>query len=93
MPNCKSDHRELAKSDSFTFCPVCGIPLEKATDPNADYVTTLACVNPHRAIVAVMHFSKADDSYQLKKCSDPLSQRGAAELAESWAKALGVEVR
>lgn len=75
------------------FCPSCGEKLEKPPTEETDYVTTLQCVNPQRALVAVMHFDKADDSYRVKKCSEPLSQKGAISLAESWAAALHLEVR
>lgn len=75
-----------------TFCPSCGEKLEKP-EPTEDYVTTMQCVNPQRAIVAVMHYDKTDDSYKMKKCSEPLSQKGAIALADSWAAALKLEVR
>lgn len=74
------------------FCPSCGEKLEKP-EPTEDYVTTMQCVNPQRAVVAVMHYDKADDSYRIKKCSEPLSQKGAIALAESWAAALKLEIR
>ena len=88
MPNCSKGHVNVA---AHIFCHACGEKLERLnTDP--DYVTTLACVNPQRAIVAVMHYTKADD-YTIKKCSEPLSQKAAVALAESWAAALHLEVR
>jgi hypothetical protein len=62
-------------------------------EPQEDYITTLACVNPQRALVAIMHYDKHDDSYRIGKCSEPLSQRGAIALAQSWSAALGLEVR
>lgn len=62
-------------------------------DDNNDYITLLATISPHKQIVAVMHYSKSQDSYQIHKCSEPLSTRGAAALAESWAAALKVEIR
>lgn len=77
---------------SDLFCRACGEKLVKIeTDP--DYITLMACVNPQRAIVAVMHYDKADDGYRIRKCSEPLSQKGAATLAESWAAALNLEIR
>lgn len=88
---CSKGHSVIPGS---VFCPYCGEKLEKPTDlAETDYVTTMQCVNPQRAIVAVMHFDKADDSYRVKKCSEPLSQKGAATLADSWAAALQLEVR
>lgn len=87
-------HLARAKAED-KFCAVCGLSLlslkSAALDP--DYVTTLACVNPQRAIVAVMHYEKSDDSWKMRKCSEPLSQKGAVTLAESWAAALKLEVR
>lgn len=69
------------------------MPLPPFTEVNPDYITLLACTNPHRAIVAVMHYSKIDDSYTIGKCSDALSQRAAAALSESWAAAMKLEIR
>ena len=87
--NCKNGH---ANSEFSSFCSSCGDKLIKP-EPTEDYVTTMQCVNPQRAVVAVMHYDKADDSYRIKKCSEPLSQKGAIALAESWAAALKLEVR
>lgn len=77
---------------SDIFCRSCGEKLEKP-EVNEDFITTLACVNPQKAIVSVMHYDKPSDSYKMGKCSDPLSQKGALQLAESWAAALKLEVR
>lgn len=62
-------------------------------EDNPDYITLLACINPHRAMVAVMTYDKPDDSYRGKKYSAVLSLRSAAALAESWAAALKLEIR
>lgn len=90
---CFQDHAKLVRErPEAQFCFSCGEKLERKLD-DPDYVTTLACVNPQRAIVAVMHYDKADDSYRVKKCSEPLSQKAAIALADSWAAALHLEVR
>lgn len=88
-------HRQLVLNGGASpFCGECGIKLDHVfPTEETDYVTTLQCVNPQRALVAVMHYDKADDSYKVKKCSEPLSQKGAIALAESWAAALKLEVR
>lgn len=62
-------------------------------DDNPDYVTLLSCTNPQRSIVAHMVWRKDEDSYHMRKCSDALSNRAAAALAQNWAAALKVEVR
>lgn len=62
-------------------------------EDNPNYITLLACTNPHRAVVAVMSYHLVEDSYTIKKCSDALSMRAAAALAESWAQALDLEIR
>lgn len=62
-------------------------------EDNPDYITLLACANPHRNVVTVMHYDKNDDSYVIKKCSDALSIRAAQALSESWASALKLEIR
>lgn len=77
---------------SDVFCRACGEKLTKL-EADPDYITLMACVNPQRAIVAVMRYEKADDSYRVRKCSEPLSQKGATALAESWAAALNLEIR
>lgn len=66
---------------------------EREPDDNPDYITRLACANPQRSIVAVMHYITSQDSYQINKCSDALSHRAALALAESWAAATGLEIR
>lgn len=71
---------------------ICGGSFIREED-NQDYVTTMACVNPQRAIVAVMHYDKTQDGYTQRKCSEPLSVRGADALAKSWAAALKLEIR
>lgn len=67
--------------------------MDIAPEDNPDYITLMACINPHRAMVAVMSYDKADDSYRGRKYSGVLSLRAAAALAESWAKALHMEIR
>lgn len=66
---------------------------EFAPEKDSDYVTVLACTNPQRALVCVMHYDRAQDSYVLGKMSDALAVRSAKALAESWAAALKLEVR
>lgn len=58
-----------------------------------DYITLLACTNPQRAIVAVMHYNRSMDSYMPGRMSDALSLRAAHALAESWAAATKMEIR
>jgi glutamate/tyrosine decarboxylase-like PLP-dependent enzyme len=60
---------------------------------DADYITMIPTVHHNRALVVIMHFNKATDSWEQKKCSDALSQRAAEALAASWAAATGLEVR
>jgi hypothetical protein len=71
---------------------ICG-GIFRSKELNLDYVTVLACTNPQRGIVAVMHLRKDQDSYVMGKVSEALSLRGANALAESWAAALKLEVR
>lgn len=67
-------------------------PQEKG-DEDRDYITLLACINPQRALVCVMHYSKPADSYIMGKCSEALSLRAAKALSESWAATLKMEIR
>ena len=62
-------------------------------DDNPDFITIMACVNPHRGVVCIMHYRKDQDSYVQGKMSDALSLRAATALAESWAAALHLEIR
>jgi hypothetical protein len=62
-------------------------------DDNPDYITLLACTNPHRAVVAIMRYDKPNDSYKIERCSDALSLRAAGALADSWAVILKLEIR
>lgn len=84
---------EFHETLTTPFCPVCGNKAPPKRSKDEDYVTVMACVNPQRALVAVMRYERSGDGYTMKRCSEPLSQRGAAALAQSWAAALGLEVR
>lgn len=94
---CTVNHTNYASQHpDLKFCGHCGDKLESfrvATGPETNYVTVLACINPQRALVAVMHYSKIKDSYEIYRCSEPLTQKSAGQLAESWAAALKLEVR
>lgn len=62
-------------------------------EEDRDYITLMACVNPQRAIVAIMHYRKDVDSYVPGRMSDALSLRAAHALAASWAAATHMEIR
>lgn len=63
--------------------------------PQESYVTVMDCVGPLRGkkIVAVMDYVKSSDDYKTRKTSNPLPEKAAKTLAETWAKALGLDVR
>lgn len=62
--------------------------------PEPDFVTLLPTNNPSRWLVAVMTFQAHADDYAIKKCSQSaLPKLAAQSLAESWAVAIGVEIR
>jgi hypothetical protein len=93
----RCERRSDAKEGDIDMLPqpkggICG-GVFKAKEINLDYVTVLACTNPQRGIVAVMHWRKDQDSYVLGKVSEALSLRGAQALADSWAAALKLEIR
>lgn len=59
-----------------------------------DYITVLPTNNPRLYLVAVMTFHAHEDDYAIKKCSQSaLPKQAAQSLAESWAAAIGVEIR
>lgn len=59
----------------------------------ANYVTVLPTVLAGKYLVVVMQWSPAQDGYVQGRCSQRLSEVAAHALAESWSKALGVEIR
>lgn len=95
MADCTLDHWKLAENPDNRFCGRCGFDFSTLlrVEKDSDYVTVLACTNPQRALVCVMHYDKAQDSYVLGRMSDALAVRAARALAESWAAALKLEVR
>jgi hypothetical protein len=59
-----------------------------------DFVTVLPTNNPRLFLVAVMTYQAHEDEYVAKKYSQQaLPKVAAASLAQSWAAAIGVEVR
>jgi hypothetical protein len=58
-----------------------------------DYVTVLATHDPRQFLVVVMKWHARDEEYIQGKVSEPLPLVPARRLAESWAAALGIEVR
>jgi hypothetical protein len=58
-----------------------------------DYVTVEKTVNPGKFCVLVMTHNPRDDEYSIRKTSQALDEAAARSLANSWAAALGVEIR
>lgn len=62
-------------------------------DDEPDFIAILATMDPHKFIVAVMRWSRGDESHRLTRCSKPLSKVDAEGLAAMWAAATHLEVR
>lgn len=59
-----------------------------------DYVTVLPTTDPHKFLVAVMTYHARDDEFIQKKVNrEPLPQKAADALADSWAEALQIQKR
>lgn len=77
--------------DPHTPCTCASAATEEEQNP--DFITLLPTVNPNMRLVVVMRYNKMDDSYTPQKYSQPLNERNAKALAESWSQALKLEVR
>lgn len=58
-----------------------------------DYVTISHTTTPGRFCVLVMTHDPRDDEYTIRKTSQALDETAARSLANSWAAALGLEIR
>lgn len=61
--------------------------------PDQDYITILPTFREHEYLVAVMRYRPGQDDYIQGKVSLPHRLPAAQALAQSWAAALGLEVR
>ena len=61
-------------------------------EDNPDYVTLMPAIHDHRCVV-VMRWNHGENEYQIYKCSDRMTKNAAEHLAQSWAAALGAEIR
>lgn len=77
--------------DASMLCTCGAMMSEEERNPN--YITMLPTMNPNTRLVVVMHYDKADDSYHANKFSQPLNEKNAKALAESWSQALKLEIR
>lgn len=66
--------------------------MESYDEPGPDFVTIMPAIF-NRACVVVMTWDYTEREYQIRKCSEAMSQSAAAHLAQSWAVALKVEIR
>lgn len=60
---------------------------------DADYIRIAPAIAPSKYCVLLMKYHSRDDSYLAVRSSQPLSETAARSLAQSWAAALGLEVR